>query len=128
MTTASAAIAKPSRRRSTLNRQRSIAGFLFVLPAVLFTLAMFIFPLLMTVWMSLHDWPLLGQATFLGIQNYVEMARDKQFWASLWFTTQYTLLVTPAIFILAFALALLVNTALRGIGAAVRGPRASGLG
>ncbi|MFZ1770995.1 MAG: sugar ABC transporter permease, partial [Caldilinea sp.] len=116
MTTASAAIAKPSRRRSTLNRQRSIAGFLFVLPAVLFTLAMFIFPLLMTVWMSLHDWPLLGQATFLGIQNYVEMARDKQFWASLWFTTQYTLLVTPAIFILAFALALLVNTALRGIG------------
>ncbi|HRA65523.1 MAG TPA: sugar ABC transporter permease [Caldilinea sp.] len=91
-------------------------GFLFVLPAVLFTLAMFIFPLLMTVWMSLHDWPLLGQATFLGIQNYVEMARDKQFWASLWFTTQYTLLVTPAIFILAFALALLVNTALRGIG------------
>jgi multiple sugar transport system permease protein len=116
MTTVPAAIAKPPRRRSTLNRQRSIAGFLFVLPAVLFTLAMFIFPLLMTAWMSLHDWPLLGQATFLGIQNYVEMARDKQFWASLWFTTQYTLLVTPAIFILAFALALLVNTALRGIG------------
>ncbi|MBK8797364.1 MAG: sugar ABC transporter permease [Anaerolineales bacterium] len=115
MTTASAAIAKPSRRRSTLNRQRSIAGFLFVLPAVLFTLAMFIFPLLMTVWMSLHDWPLLGQATFWGFRTTWRW-RDKQFWASLWFTTQYTLLVTPAIFILAFALALLVNTALRGIG------------
>ena len=110
------AIGRPRGRRSTLNRQRSIAGFLFVLPAVLFTLAMFIFPLLMTAWMSLHDWPLLGQATFLGLQNYVDMVQDGQFWSSLWFTTQYTLLVTPPIFILAFLLALLVNTALRGIG------------
>jgi len=103
-------------RRSTLNRRRNLAGFLFVLPAVLFTLAMFIFPLLMTLWMSLHNWPLLGQAAFLGIQNYVDMTRDGQFWSSLWFTTLYTLLVTPPIFLLAFALALLVNSALRGIG------------
>ncbi|MFO7635034.1 MAG: sugar ABC transporter permease [Caldilinea sp.] len=116
MTTASTTIARPGRWRGTLNQRRMIAGFLFVLPAVLFTLAMFIFPLIMTAWMSLHNWPLLGQATFLGIQNYVDMVNDRQFWSSLWFTTQYTLLVTPPIFILAFVLALLVNTALRGIG------------
>ncbi len=112
----SSAIIKPARRSVTLSQRRMIAGFLFVLPAVLFTLAMFIFPLIMTGWMSLHNWPLLGQATFLGLQNYVDMVNDKQFWNSLWFTTQYTLLVTPPIFILAFALALLVNTALRGVG------------
>ncbi|MBU6349572.1 MAG: sugar ABC transporter permease [Chloroflexi bacterium] len=108
---------KAARRgMGTLSQRRMVAGFLFVLPAVLFTVAMFIFPLLMTGWMSLHNWPLLGQATFLGIQNYVAMVQDSQFWASLWFTTQYTLLVTPPIFILAFLLALLVNSALRGIG------------
>jgi len=108
---------KTARRwTGTLSQHRMVAGFLFVLPAVLFTMAMFIFPLLMTGWMSLHNWPLLGQATFLGIQNYVAMVQDSQFWASLWFTTQYTLLVTPPIFILAFLLALLVNSALRGIG------------
>lgn len=116
MATASKPFAKPARRGATLSQRRMIAGFLFVLPAVLFTLAMFIFPLIMTGWMSLHNWPLLGQATFLGLQNYVDMMNDRQFWASLWFTTQYTLLVTPPIFILAFVLALLVNTALRGVG------------
>ena len=117
MTTAQSTVGLPPRnRRSTLNRRRNFTGFLFVLPAVLFTLAMFIFPLMMTMWMSLHNWPLLGQATFLGIQNYVDMTRDGQFWSSLWFTTLYTVLVTPPIFILAFVLALLVNTALRGIG------------
>jgi multiple sugar transport system permease protein len=101
---------------NSLGRRRAISGFLFVLPAVLFTLTMFIFPLLMTAWMSFHDWPLLGSPSFIGVQNYLDLAVDGQFWTSLWFTTQYTLVVTPAIFILAFLLALLVNTTLRGIG------------
>ena len=87
-----------------------------MLPAVLFMLVFFIFPLLMTVWMSFHDWPLLGVPVFIGIKNYVTMLQDGQFWASLWFTTQYTVMVTVPIFVLAFLLALLVNLPLAGIG------------
>ena len=87
-----------------------------MLPAVLFMLVFFIFPLLMTVWMSFHDWPLLGVPVFIGIENYVTMLQDGQFWASLWFTTQYTVMVTVPIFVLAFLLALLVNLPLAGIG------------
>ncbi|MBN8633999.1 MAG: sugar ABC transporter permease [Anaerolineae bacterium] len=70
----------------------------------------------MTVYMSLHDWPLLGQSEFIGLDNYVTLAGDRQFWNSLWFTTRYTLLVTPVIFILAFVLAQLVNLPLHGVG------------
>lgn len=95
--------------------QRGI-GLLFVLPAVAFTVVFFIIPLIMTVYMSLHDWPLLGQSEFIGLDNYVTLAGDRQFWNSLWFTTRYTLLVTPVIFILAFVLALLVNLPLHGVG------------
>lgn len=98
------------------SHHRQITGFLFTLPAVLFTLVFFIVPLLITAWMSLHDWPLLGQHTFIGLENYINLAGDKQFWTSLWFTTRYTLLVTPFIFILAFILAMLVNLPLRGVG------------
>jgi multiple sugar transport system permease protein len=116
MATAQAALAAPSRTRSRLSHRRRLAGFLFVLPAVLFMLTFFIFPLLMTVWMSFHDWPLLGTPEFTGIENYVNLVQDGQFWASLWFTTQYTILVTIPIFLLAFVLALLVNLPLRGIG------------
>ena len=103
-------------KRRRLPHRRQLLGFLFVLPAVLFTLLFFIFPLIMTGWMSLHDWPLLGIPEFLGLDNYADLVADKQFWASLWFTTKYTLLVTPPIFILAFMLALLVNLPLRGVG------------
>jgi len=95
--------------------QRSI-GLLFVLPAVLFTVVFFLIPLVMTVFMSLNDWPLLGQHEFIGLENYANLVNDRQFWNSLWFTTRYTLLVTPMIFILAFGLALLVNLPLHGVG------------
>ena len=106
----------PASKRSALTNRRRVTGFLFVLPAVLFMLVFFIFPLLMTVWMSFHDWPLLGVPVFIGIKNYVTMLQDGQFWASLWFTTQYTVMVTVPIFVLAFLLALLVNLPLAGIG------------
>lgn len=92
------------------------AGLLFVLPAVLFTVVFFLIPLVMAFVMSLHDWPLLGDHEFIGLENYAALLNDRQFWASLWFTTRYTLLITPIIFVLAFGLALLVNLPLRGVG------------
>lgn len=108
--------ARQTRRRAGVVQRRQRTGIWYVLPAILFTLAFFVIPLGMTVWMSLHDWPLMGAKAFHGLQNYVTLARDAQFWKALWFTTLYTLLVTPPIFLLAFVLALLVNQPLRGIG------------
>lgn len=96
------------------NRQN--VGLLYILPSVLFVSVFFIIPLGMTAWMSLHDWPLMGSKSFIGMANYTKLIGDEQFWASLWFTTKYTLLVTPLIFVLAFILALLVKLPLKGIG------------
>lgn len=114
-----AAFRSASSRKSDVGSSvgRRYIGLFFVLPAVIFTGVFFILPLIMTIFMSLHEWPLLGESRFIGFQNYVDLfTRDTQFWNSLWFTTRYTLLVTPAIFILAFVLALLVNLPLRMVG------------
>ena len=69
----------------------------------------------MTAWMSFYDWPLLGSRSFIGFRNYQTLLSDRQFWASLWFTTKYTAAITPIIFVLAFTLALIVQLPLRGI-------------
>jgi multiple sugar transport system permease protein len=95
-------------------RQR--AGFFFVLPAVLVILVFFVVPLGMAVWVSLHNWPLFGKTRFIGIDNFINLASDKQFWNSLGFTTKYALLVTPPIFVLGFLMALLMNQTLRWVG------------
>lgn len=99
-----------------VSTRRQLAGLVFVLPAVLFTLLFFILPLVMTIWMSFNDWPLIGTPSFIGLENYSTLLSDRQFSISLGFTVKYTLFITPAIFILAFVLALLVNLPLRGVG------------
>jgi multiple sugar transport system permease protein len=97
-------------------QRRKITGILFVLPTVIFVIIFFIIPLLMTFVMSFHEWPLFGDRSFIGFDNYVELTTDRQFHKSISFTARYTLLVTPPIFILGFILASLVRKNIRGIG------------
>lgn len=113
---ASVADSRLAVRKRSLSANRKIAGFLFVLPALVFIVLFFLIPLGLTLWMSLHNWPLFGEASFNGIDNYLTLFRDRQFWQSLRFTVIYTLLVTPPIFVVGFAMALLVNQAFRAVG------------
>lgn len=96
--------------------QRQIAGALFVLPSVIFIILFFIIPLILTAWMSLNNWPLLGIPRFIGLSNYQRIATDSLFLNSLVFTTKYTLVITPIIFLVAFGLALLVRQSVPGVG------------
>ena len=96
----------PTKRRGARRRRNQIAGLLFVSPALLLVLVFFVIPLGMAFWMSLHNWPLLGKPRFIGVGNYTRLVQDAQFWSSLRFTVYYTLVVTVAIFAVAFPLAL----------------------
>ena len=97
-------------------QRRKLTGFLFVLPTVAFVTIFFIIPLLMAAYMSLHDWPLFGERAYIGLENYAELGKDRQYLKSLDFTFRYTLLVTPPIFLLGFILASLVRHNIRFIG------------
>lgn len=90
------------------------SGYLFILPAVLLNLVFFIFPFFQSLRMSFYKWPVLGEKTFIWLNNYKALFTDIQYWNSMWFTAKYTLLVTPLLFIVAFCLALLINNQLPG--------------
>ncbi|OQP86725.1 sugar ABC transporter permease [Rhizobium rhizosphaerae] len=91
-------------------------GLVFMAPSLVFITGLFLIPLGMTLWMSLHNWPLLGRVKFTGLANYAELAHDMQLWHSLGFTLLYTVLVTAAIMAVALPLALLVDRPLRLAG------------
>ena len=107
---------RPASRRGARKRDNGTLGLLFVLPCVAFVGLFFLAPLLLTGWMSLHNWPLLGTPRFIGLDNYRALATDGMFWSSLAFTTKYTLVVTPVIFVVAFGLALLVRQRVPEVG------------
>ncbi len=104
----------PRRSRPMLRRQ--VIGMFFVLPSVIFILLFFFIPLALTAWMSLNNWPLLGSPHFIGLGNYQRIMTDNLFLGSLAFTTKYTIIITPIVFLVAFGLALLVRQNLTGVG------------
>ncbi|WP_027035329.1 carbohydrate ABC transporter permease [Mesorhizobium ciceri] len=108
MTVITAATPAPPRARKVASRQQWI-GLLYVAPAVALVVVFFLIPLGMTAWMSLHNWPLMGEHSYIGLGNYVAILRDTRFWNALRFTAYYTVIVTIAIFVVAFPLALFVE-------------------
>ncbi|MDB5562201.1 MAG: lacF 3 [Hyphomicrobiales bacterium] len=87
---------------------------LFVLPAVLFTVAMVIFPTLFGLYIAFTDWNLssfTGQR-FNGFDNLVALFHDTSFWNALLNMVFYVLAVLVE-YAIAFGLALLLNAEIR---------------
>jgi multiple sugar transport system permease protein len=108
--TSIATTSTPARRRKLVGAgRRQWIGLLYVAPAVALVVVFFIIPLGMTAWMSFHNWPLMGAHSFIGFDNYWAILRDNRFWNALRFTGYYTVVVTIAIFAVAFPLALFIE-------------------
>ncbi|TWB57659.1 carbohydrate ABC transporter membrane protein 1 (CUT1 family) [Rhizobium sp. ERR 922] len=99
------ATARPRKRR----KRAGWHGFLYIAPAMALVIIFFVLPVVFTVWMSFHNWPLLGNPRWIGFGNYVRMISDMRFMAALRFTAYYTVIVTIAIFAVAFPLAFFVE-------------------
>jgi multiple sugar transport system permease protein len=84
-------------------------------PALLFVGVFVLIPLGQLVAVSLTDRSLLGGGKFIGLANYWRIWNDSSFWRALEFTAKYTLVLTPILMSLGFALALLTveNTPLK---------------
>ena len=87
---------------------------LFLFPALLFTIAMVIFPTLFGFYIALTDWNLSSFAgrTFNGLDNFWQMLRDPYYWNALLNMVFYVLAVIVE-YAVAFGLALLLNAEIR---------------
>lgn len=65
---------------------------LFALPAMVVILAVILFPWAFTLYLSVHDWPVVGDASFVGFGNYLQLASDSRFIESIWRTFYFTFL------------------------------------
>ena len=97
------------------SRRSKLIGFLYLTPALLFVLVFTAYPFIQLVWVSFHNWSLITPPRFVGTDNFVRAANDKQFWVSLIYSLKYTLLITPILMVGGYLIALLTaaNTPLR---------------
>ena len=102
-------------RRPVLSRLGNPAGYFLMAPIVILLAGFFYYPVLRSFYMSLFDWPLIGNPRFLGLGNYIRMLGDKTVWQSWGFTLMWTAIITPLCVLFSLALALLTSNALRAI-------------
>ncbi len=95
--------------------KKIVIPLIFIAPVLIINILFFCLPFLQSLLMSFFEWPLLGEKTFIGLENYRELFADEQFRVSLVFTLKYTLMVTPALFLVAFVLALLIDGRFKGV-------------
>ncbi|WP_429844439.1 carbohydrate ABC transporter permease [Brevibacillus sp. FIR094] len=94
-----------------------LTPYLFILPWILGFLAFTLGPMLFSLVMSFFDWPVVGEVTFVGLDNYVNMFTDDPlFWQSLWITIKFALLFVPLNLFIALFLAMMLNQKVKGSG------------
>ncbi len=89
--------------------EHDIAPYLFILPFFLIYGTFFLYPVISSFILSFHKSVGLGSRTFVGLDNYVQLANDPRYLKALVNTTVYTL---ASVFILS-PLALAVAMAVR---------------
>ncbi len=87
---------------------------LFLLPALLFTISVVIFPTFFGLYIAFTDWNLSSfeGRQFNGLDNFRELLQDVYYWNALKNTVYYVATVAVE-FVMAFALALLLNAQIR---------------
>jgi multiple sugar transport system permease protein len=86
----------------------SLTALLFILPSLIGFTVFYAVPAVRGLWISFTNWDLLRPATFIGVENYVKLFGDKEFWNALTVTVYYVLLNIPLQTILAVIIAVMM--------------------
>ncbi|RCG20969.1 sugar ABC transporter permease [Sphaerisporangium album] len=99
-------------RRAKVRKAATVLLFLApsAVPLVLFTLV----PMAGSLWVSLHEWNLIGAMRWTGLGNYAGILRDGDTWRALGNTTLYIAGYLPLVYVGGLGLAMALNRVTRG--------------
>lgn len=105
---------RPSRLPGRRGPRYALTVLAFLLPSAV-PLALFVLgPMVAAAWVSLTDWNLLSPPEFVGAENYLNLLADPETGAVFLHTLFYILGYLPLVLVGGLALALALNSRLRG--------------
>lgn len=109
--------ARRRRSRDPLAAEDAVAGWLFVLPALVIFGTFIFWPLLYIFWLSFREWSVITpEKPWVGLDNYRNLVRNDDFQIALRNTLWFSLGVVPTQTVLGLILAVLANRKIRGKG------------
>ena len=104
-------------RSRLLSRRENLWGWILITPLTLGLTIWVVFPMGLSLLTSLTSWDMISAPRLVGLRNYVELFfRDPLFLQSVKVTLYYTFLSVPLQLLVAFAVAVLLNSRVRGVG------------
>ena len=97
-------------------KKRQRAGFYFILPWLIGLIVFTALPMLAAVYISMTDWDIVGNAHFIGLQNYVKLFQEENFIRSLWGTVRYAIIAVPLTIATSLTIAVLLSKNYKGTG------------
>lgn len=94
-----AAADRATRHRRSPARRRAVIAWAFMLPLILTNVLVVLGPSLSALYYSFTDWSGIGEARFIGLDNYVELVGDPEFLNAFWHNIVWTafFLVVPMV-------------------------------
>lgn len=98
-------------------RNERITAYAFIAPALVLLIAFLLVPMIYTIYYSGFKYQIMrpDAMKMVGIENYIKLFQDEDFWLALKNTVYFTVIVVPAQCALALALAMLVSKKFRGV-------------
>ena len=102
---------------SVIKRRNQVQGILFTLPAILGFLIFTLLPMAASLYLSFTDYRISNKPLLIGADNYVRLfsGEDYFFYKALGVTAYYVVLSVPTFLIVAFFIANLLNSEIKGM-------------
>jgi multiple sugar transport system permease protein len=100
----------PGGRRKKPGNRHGVAGLLFTAPFMVLFVMLFIAPLAYALYLSLFREQLVGGTSFVGLDNYTDGLKDKQFTDGVKRVGLFLIVQVPVMLILALTFALVIDS------------------
>ena len=100
--------------KETVAQRESITAYFYISPYLFLASIFTVTVLAYAVWLSLHQSAIFDVPTYVGLENYVEALRDKDFHRALYNVLWYVVFVVTLQTSLAILLAVILNAKFRG--------------
>ncbi|MDH6363824.1 raffinose/stachyose/melibiose transport system permease protein [Enterococcus sp. PF1-24] len=95
-------------------KQKKSWFYIFAAPVTLALIAVVIVPFIYGIYYSFSQWNGVSKETFVGLDNYIQLFSDKNFWSAMIFTVKFAVISIILTNIIGLGLAMLVTSKFKG--------------
>ncbi len=109
---------KQNQKKSSFSKVRikeTLWGYVFISPNLLIVLVFTIIPVFFSTYMSLTDWNILSQPSFVGMENYQHIFQDTVAQKTFFNTLYFSIIDVPINLVLTLLIAVFLNQKIKGI-------------